>query len=212
MFRYRVITTIFILLTLIVIGILGSGAALTKTPDLEAYNLSNLIRLHVIANSDSSTDQYVKLKVRDKIIQATEPLLIRIENPQQAEKILVDNLPRIKRIAREELARQGRPMDVNVQYGRFQFPKRVYPFGILPAGEYKGVRITLGKGAGHNWWCILYPPLCLLNPDAPEFKKSLMAKNPKIEYRLALLENLVRHKNLPMDRFWARWGKAFGMF
>lgn len=212
MFRYRLITTLMVILVFCAIAMLGSGVAFMKTSGQEAYNLHNLIRLHILANSDLPVDQSLKLKVRDRVIRVTEPLLIRVEDPQKAEEIVIRNLARIEAAAERELIRQGQPMPVKAQFGQFQFPQRVYPFGVLPAGEYRGIRITLGKGAGRNWWCILYPPLCLLNPDAPSFKKAMVARNSRIEYRLAALEKLVRQKNLSMDRFWERWGRTFGMF
>lgn len=212
MFRYRIITTLLVILIFCAIAMLGSGFTLMNPSGQEAYNLHDLIRLHILANSDLPIDQLIKIKVRDRVIQVTEPLLIRVEDSRKAEEIVTRNLARIEQAARQELIRQGRPMTVRAQFGQFQFPAREYSFGVLPAGEYRGIRITLGKGEGHNWWCILYPPLCLLNPDAPAFKKAVAAGNLKIEYRLATLEKLIHQKNLSMDRFWERWGQTFGMF
>lgn len=180
-------------------------------PIIETYNHSNLIRLHVIANSDSQKDQAIKLRVRDRIIQVTEPLLIKVEDPKQAEKILSGHLPLLKQTAERELARNGQHFPVTVQLGKFDFPQRVYPFGVLPAGEYKGLRVTLGKGNGKNWWCVLYPPLCLLEKDAPSFRKSLPAEEYKVEYHWATLEKLLNRKGLSMDRFWKGWGTYFGL-
>ncbi len=180
-------------------------------PIIETYNHSNLIRLHVIANSDSQKDQTIKLRVRDRIIQVTEPLLIKVEDPKQAETILAGHLPLLKQTAERELARNGQHLPVTVQLGKFDFPQRVYPFGVLPAGEYKGLRVILGKGNGKNWWCVLYPPLCLLEKDAPSFRKSLPAEEYKVEYHWATLEKLLNRKGLSMDGFWKGWGTYFGL-
>jgi stage II sporulation protein R len=200
-----------ILIVFIVIGGLGSGVAWMENSFLEAYSRSNLIRLHVVANSDDPEDQAVKLKVRDRLLQVSEPLLIKVEDPALAETILRRNLGLLKQTAQEELARNGRNMPVTISLGEFPFPERIYPFGVLPAGEYQGLRVVLGNGAGKNWWCVLYPPLCLLDKDAPSFKGVVPAGELKIEYHLAALEKLVKANGLTMDEFWSGWGKFFGL-
>ncbi len=210
-FKYRLLTSGLIIIVFMILGGLGSGTAWMEAPLLQTYNRASLIRLHVIANSNSPSDQTVKLKVRDRIIKVTEPLLINVEDSKQAEVILTRNLELLRETARKELTRNGKNMPVHVYLGKFDFPDRVYPFGVLPAGEYKGLRIILGEGAGKNWWCVLYPPLCLLDKDAPSFKGNDNAdKNPKIEYHLVALEKLVKEKGLIMDEFWKGWGKFFG--
>lgn len=191
-------------------GFIGSGVVWMQTPTTEAYNQNNLIRLHVVANSDSDLDQAVKIKVRDRIIKLTEPLLIKVEDPQEAAEIVNQNLNRIQAAAIDELERNGLNMPVQVNLKEEFFPERVYPFGVLPAGRYHGLRVTLGNGAGHNWWCVLYPPLCMLNPDAPAFKKANQ-QPVKVEYRLMALEKLIKNKGLTMDDFWAGWAKYFGI-
>lgn len=180
-------------------------------PIVEAYNRSNLIRLHVIANSDSPKDQAIKLRVRDRLIHVTEPLLMNVEDPRQAEMVLSNHLQLLKQTAEQELDRNGQHLPVTVRLGKFEFPERVYPFGVLPAGEYKGLRVILGKGAGKNWWCVLYPPLCLLDKDAPSFRKSMPTGDIKVEYHMAALEKLLNQKGLPLDRFWKGWGTYFGL-
>ena len=210
MFRYRLVTAGFIILVVFLIGSLSSGVAWTQTPVLEAYNLKNLIRLHIVANSDSLPDQQIKLKVRDRLIKATEPLLIKIEDVNSAETVLNRNLPLLKQVAEDELKQNGVSMPVKVSLGNFTFPERVYPFGILPAGDYHGLRVILGAGEGKNWWCVLYPPLCLLTPDAPSFQGKPVG-SLKVEYHLSILENWVKDKGLTMDQFWQGWGNFFGL-
>jgi len=210
--RYRIITSGVIILLFAAVGSLNPGIAWMNSR-YGQMNQSSLIRLHVIANSDSAVDQSLKLKVRDQIIKATEPLLLHVQDPQTAEALIVKSIPKLKQVAYAELVKQGRAMPVQVVYGRFQFPERQYPFGILPAGEYKGIRVILGEGKGRNWWCVLYPPLCLLAPDAPGFRSgvALPTRTPKIEYHLAILEEWVKAKGLAMDQFWRGWGKFFGL-
>jgi stage II sporulation protein R len=209
-FRYRLITVSVIFGLFLGLGMVSSGFAWMKEPVIEAYNRNNLIRLHVVANSDSVVDQTVKLRIRNRILDLAEGLVLDVEDSSEAEVILQSSLERIEAVTREELSKSHKHLKVRAEFGRFLFPERQYPFGVLGAGEYKSIRVVLGEGKGRNWWCVLYPPLCLLSPDAPGFKKG-MEEKPKVEYRLAVLENWVKAKGLTMDEFWKKWGKFFGL-
>ncbi len=210
MFRYRLITVGIIIVIFLMVGSLGSGVARMRATTTQAYDRTNLIRLHVIGNSDSVHDQTLKLKVRDRIIKTTEPLLIQVKDPGQAGIILTHNLDKIRAEAEDELVNNGRNIPVQISFREEMFPERVYPFGVLPAGKYQGLLVKLGEAKGKNWWCILYPPLCLLSPDAPELQDT---KNEpvKVEYRLMVLEKLMKAKGLTMDQFWAGWAKYLGI-
>lgn len=210
MFRYRLLIAGIIMVLFGIIGCLGSGLARIVEPMIETYNRNNLIRLHVVADSNLPKDQELKLKVRDGIIQVTEPLLLKIEDPAAAEEILKANLPLLEKTARQIVAKEGRDLDVKVSLEQFDFPAVAYPFGMLPAGEYKGLKIVLGRGQGKNWWCVLYPPLCLLDPEAPSFKGN-QSGPVQVEYKLAVLEELVKKKELSLNDFWKGWGKFFGL-
>lgn len=210
MFRYRLLIAGIIVVLFGIIGCLGSGLARIVEPVIETYNRNNLIRLHVVADSNLPKDQELKLKVRDGIIQVTEPLLLKIEDPATAEEILKANLPLLEKTARQIIAKEGRDLDVKVSLEQFDFPAVAYPFGMLPAGEYKGLKIVLGRGQGKNWWCVLYPPLCLLDPEAPSFKGN-QSGPVQVEYKLAVLEELVKKKELSLNDFWKGWGKFFGL-
>jgi stage II sporulation protein R len=209
LYRYRFITAGFIVLVFLMVGVIGAALAQKKTAFIEAYNRANLIRLHIMANSDSKTDQTLKLKVRDRILKTIEPLILKVENPAEAQAVVSRNLKVIQREASEELRQNGQKMKVAVSFGNYLFPERSYPFGVLPAGTYQGVKVILGEGRGHNWWCCLYPPLCLLDPNAPSFKGTNPKKPVKVEYRFAALEQLLQKKGMTMDNFWRDWGKYF---
>lgn len=127
-----------------------------------AYNQHNLIRLHVVANSDQPADQALKMKVRDAILAASGDLLEESASAD-AEARIVENLPFFRRLAEEEVREAGRDYGVKVEYGTFAFPDRSYGPVDLPAGEYRALRVVLGNGDGANWWCILFPPLCYLD-------------------------------------------------
>ncbi|MCL6589882.1 MAG: stage II sporulation protein R [Firmicutes bacterium] len=212
MYRYRFLTAGLIVLVFLMVGVIGAALAQKKSAFIEAYNRANLIRLHIMANSDSKIDQELKIKVRDRILKTMEPLILKVKDPKQAQAVVSQHLKTIRQAALDELSLNGQKMKVAVSFGKYQFPERNYPFGILPAGTYQGVRVILGKGRGHNWWCLFYPPMCCLDPNAPSFKGASSKQPVKVEYRLAVLEGLVQKKGLAMDSFWRGWGRFFKLF
>lgn len=121
---------------------------------------SDLIRLHVLANSDSDEDQALKRAVRDAVIAALEPTLAQAESLEEAEGAIRGQLGLMEKTAAAVLRSHGKDHAVRAEFGRFQFPTRQYGSVLLPAGEYSALRVVLGEGAGQNWWCVLFPPLC----------------------------------------------------
>lgn len=117
-----------------------------------------LIRLHVVANSDSEQDQSVKLMVRDAVLQNLEPELRSAEDP---ERIIYEQMPELQRIAENVLREQDVVLPVAVSLAYEQFPTRVYDSFALPSGIYRSLRITIGGGEGQNWWCVVFPAICL---------------------------------------------------
>ncbi len=132
---------------------------------------SDLVRLHVIAVSDDAEEQEIKLKVRDAVLDYLRPVLNDAENSVQAKKIISDHLNGIAGAAAE--ASEGR--GVKVSLGREHYPTKSYQGFSLPAGEYQSLKIVLGEGHGHNWWCIVFPPLCLEAAQAQQVQ-SVMAR------------------------------------
>ena len=127
----------------------------------EAALYDNVIRLHVLANSDSAEDQALKLKVRDAVLADTEGLLQDAASRDEAEAILKQHLPAIKQTAAETLAKEGVIAPVTVTLDFENYPTRQYEGLAFPAGEYLSLRILIGEAEGQNWWCVLFPPLCL---------------------------------------------------
>ncbi len=119
-----------------------------------------MIRLHVIANSDSEEDQALKLEVRDKVLDFTTTVLQRSADMEDAQARLREELTRIEDIARREIAHQGYDYPVTAQLASTEFPLKEYDGFSLPAGEYMALRLVIGEGEGQNWWCVVYPPLC----------------------------------------------------
>ena len=122
---------------------------------------SELVRLHVVANSDSPCDQEIKLQVRDAVIRCVETDLQNIADIGKAKQYLRENLPKIQTAANEALQLAGCDLDAAVTLCREAFDTRVYDTFKLPSGIYDSLRITIGEGEGRNWWCVVFPSLCL---------------------------------------------------
>ena len=144
---------------------LTSGALALQTGDQLA---EKVVRLHVIANSDSDADQALKLQVRDRVLERAEALLRQCESRQDAEKLLESRLFELRRIALEEIRDNGFDYDAVVRLTEMDFPTREYDSFTLPAGKYLALRVVIGEGAGRNWWCVVFPPLCAVaSADVP---------------------------------------------
>lgn len=119
-----------------------------------------VVRLHILANSDSEGDQALKLQVRDAVLERAEEILERAHDRSAAEEDLREALPELREIALETVAAQGYDYDVTAELTDAAFPTREYDGFTLPAGEYLALRLVIGAGEGHNWWCVVFPPLC----------------------------------------------------
>ena len=119
-----------------------------------------VVRLHILANSDSEEDQALKLQVRDAVLERAEEILERAHDRSAAEEDLREALPELREIALETVASQGYDYDVTAELTDAAFPTREYDGFTLPAGEYLALRLVIGAGEGHNWWCVVCPPLC----------------------------------------------------
>ena len=118
-----------------------------------------VLRLHILANSDSERDQQLKLAVRDRLLESG--FLSGAENIAEAEEIAENNLSEAVRIAEEALRENGCGDTVSAELADAEFGERTYGDITMPAGTYKALRIKIGRAEGHNWWCVMYPPLCL---------------------------------------------------
>ena len=122
---------------------------------------SQVIRLHVLANSDSEEDQALKLEVRDRVLETTSALLAGETEPQAAAVLLDQHLDDIAQTAAQEISAQGHDDRVEVRLEQTWFPTRQYQDISLPAGNYLALRVLIGAAEGHNWWCVVFPNLCL---------------------------------------------------
>lgn len=122
---------------------------------------SQVIRLHILANSDSEEDQALKLEVRDRVLETTSALLAGETEPQAAAILLNQHLEDIAQTAAQEISAQGHDDRVEVRLEQTWFPTRQYQGISLPAGNYLALRVLIGAAEGHNWWCVVFPNLCL---------------------------------------------------
>ncbi len=127
----------------------------------ESALASRVLRLHVVANSDTEEDQALKLSVRDAVLAQAAPWLEGAVSQAEAEAALTPHLDELARTAADTLAAEGCGGPVTVSVEDAWFPTKVYDGFSLPAGRYRALRVVIGEGAGRNWWCVVFPPLCL---------------------------------------------------
>lgn len=123
----------------------------------------HVIRFRVIANSDNPTDQALKLDVRDRILDTLEPKLAGVTSRAGAAQRIVSMQSRLAQVANQVLALHHAPYHARILWTKTQFPTKAYGSWVLPAGRYRALLIVLGKGKGHNWWCVLFPSLCFID-------------------------------------------------
>lgn len=180
----------------------------------------NLIRFHVIANSDSLEDQQLKNNVRDAILDQVGERFKDAETVGEARNIVFASLSDIETAARKEIARKGKEYPVKAQLGQFDFPAKSYGRFTLPSGNYEAVKVVIGEGKGANWWCVLFPPLCFVDisnsvavePEAKKVSKDIpnheasqekeeitgyeLEAQPVIQFRFKLFEVFHRSRDL----------------
>lgn len=177
---------IFTLLTGAVAAFAGQSAALR----------GDVLRLHILANSDEAFDQQIKLEVRDAILNAYSDELSGSADKAQAKAQVEMLLPRIEQTAKSVVRESGASYPVRAQVVRMYFETRVYGDVAMPAGTYDAVRITIGEARGHNWWCVLYPPVCISSAaDLTALHEDPVAgADPQFEPRFKIVEWLEGRK------------------
>ena len=155
----------FIKRLLIVVLAVALVYGLTICADKHALQ-EGMLRLHVVADSDSEEDQAIKLQVRDAVIQALEEDLNRVGTKEQAQALISSRLDKLEKVANNVLRNAGVSDRAMVTLTREAYDTRDYDTFTLPAGVYDSLRVTIGSGQGQNWWCVVFPSLCL--PAASE--------------------------------------------
>lgn len=154
-FRHR------IAFCLAAIALLFAVIGISHVKGVQTAVAGRVLRLHIIANSDSPKEQALKLQVRDRILTDCSPLFTDCKSAQEAAKVARQNITLLRQTAQKELLRHGVLQPVSVWVGERRFPTKAYGSVRLPAGTYTALNLRIGTGAGQNWWCVMYPPLCL---------------------------------------------------
>lgn len=177
----------------IVVAILFSICSFAKTSE---EIRSDVLRLHVIANSDTSVDQNLKLRLRDYILQEGKDIFNGSVNVENAVEKIEPVLPELEKSAKEFVNRAGFDYDVKISLSNEYFTTRTYETVTLPAGKYLALRVVIGSGEGHNWWCVMFPPMCVPAADIKdeienvfsEKEIKLVESKPKYEPRFKVVE------------------------
>lgn len=145
----------------LILVMLTAGAVFAADSYLSQRTLAEkTVRLHVVANSDSDADQEQKLRVRDAILETASALTADCKIASEARRALANGTAELAAAAQKVLREENSPYSVRVTVQTEQFETRRYDTFTLPAGEYPSLRVTIGAGEGHNWWCVVFPSLC----------------------------------------------------
>lgn len=202
------------ILTVVLILIVLNLSSCANVKSGQDFNLNNelvyedivneIIRFHVIANSDSDEDQSLKLKVRDKVVEFVSSSLRNCESLDDARNFLISNKSEIESIAKSVVDENGYSYNVTSTLSRENFPDKVYGDVVFPQGEYEAYRILIGEAKGQNWWCVMFPPLCFVDGtkevvDSKEVINTLennkdddKGKENKIKFKFKLFEMIFK--------------------
>jgi len=177
------------LVTLALVVVMGFVLVATyeETEPAAVNEYDGIIRLHVIANSDSVDDQNLKLKVRDAVIEEVG----RLESSKdidESREWLASHLDDLEAAAEAVITENGCNYKASAELGVRWIPEKTYGDMYFPAGNYEALTITLGEGAGQNWWCVLFPPLCLITEDEEELAEMGIDSADQIEVKSWLKE------------------------
>lgn len=163
----------------------------------------SVLRLHILANSDSKEDQALKLKVRDAVLKEGSDIFNNASDRETAQQRIEKNSDRLVAIAKRVIEENGYDYDVQIKFSNEFFNTRTYDDVTLPAGMYDAVRILIGSGEGKNWWCVMFPPMCLpaaessaqIDDVLTENEVKIVKSNPEYEVRFKIVEVFEKIKN-----------------
>lgn len=165
---------------LFVCGLMYFYGKATEGDKMQRDIAEQVIRLHVVANSDSEEDQQLKLEVKEEVVQMLRDELIQDTTVISAQQTLRDHLSEVEQVASDYIQRNGYDYEVKAELGTCYFPVKQYGDMTFPAGEYKALKVNIGKHEGKNWWCVMYPTLCFVDSTyqiVPEESKEKLKEN-----------------------------------
>ena len=151
-----------------------------KNQRIQEQIAGKVLRFHVLANSDTAEDQNLKLAVRDAVGSRMAELLSDVPDREACEQVVEAHLPEIAETAQAVVREAGYEYEVHAAIEETEFPSKTYGKFTFPAGKYEALRVVIGEGEGHNWWCVLYPPLCFVDASSgilPESSKEIIKEN-----------------------------------
>ena len=151
-----------------------------KNQRIQEQIAGKVLRFHVLANSDTAEDQNLKLAVRDAVGSRMAELLSDVQDREACEQVVEAHLPEIAETAQAVVREAGYEYEVHAAIEETEFPSKTYGKFTFPAGKYEALRVVIGEGEGHNWWCVLYPPLCFVDASSgilPESSKEIIKEN-----------------------------------
>ncbi|MGL5972250.1 MAG: stage II sporulation protein R [Oscillospiraceae bacterium] len=175
------------------------GAIFTTFENQTQDIRENTLRLHIKANSDSDIDQGLKLKVRDEVIKQTQDVFNKVDTKENVKTTIEENVQFIQQIAQKKVLDEGYDYKVTSKVDNIYFNTRYYENFTMPAGYYDALSLDIGEGDGENWWCVLFPPLCLpsatydtdenvLRDNFEEEQVDIITNSDKYQFKFALLE------------------------
>ena len=177
-----------IIILSILIFIYTGICALSYASNISSDISNSVFRLHVIANSNSKEDQDLKYKVRDNLIKYMNDICSNCKTKQEAIDLVTSYKNNFKQIALDTIKSEGFNYNININIGNFEFPTKQYGDISLPDGYYDALKVEIGEAKGHNWWCVMFPPLCFVDITSgivPEDSKEILQDNmPEEEYAL----------------------------
>lgn len=183
-------------ITLVIILVLSFLLSFTSFANECSEIREEVLRLHILANSDSEEDQALKLKVRDQVLKEGSDIFDNAKDVVSAQSKIDNEKERLRQIALKVVRENGYNYDVTVKISNEYFNTRTYDDVTLPAGKYNAVRVLIGSGEGKNWWCVMFPPMCLPAAESEATIDQVLSKdgakvvksNPKYEVRFKLVE------------------------
>lgn len=182
-----------IILSLVVVLALILSIASNYSRSINTGLANNMIRLHIVANSNSKNDQLLKLRIRDKVLDYTKVLLKDSTGIDDTQRIISQNIGNITNFIKSYLNENCINYNVKVMLGEFPFPTKAYGDIVLPAGNYQALKVLIGEACGNNWWCVLFPPLCFVDAThgvmSQEVKQKLKQELTREEYDIITKAN-----------------------
>ena len=184
----------------ILTGVFTAFTVMCTLNNTEQLISDGVLRLHVIAHDNTDEEQELKLKVRDRILKEGRSIYGYETKKENIRSLTMANIDRFEEAATDEVIKNGFNHNVKVSFGKSDFPAKVYGDLCLPAGTYEALLVEIGAGGGHNWWCVMFPPLCFVNETcqgvSPEAKNLMIetmgkdtyemidGKKPKIKFKV----------------------------